>query len=617
MARLALFGLVFFTLPAFAQDVSEDSLATFWIDPIVVEAGGLRHGEMEILLDKGNHKEMLRRSGFALIDKGVAFTSDLYLEGFKGSDIVLRLDGERFPCACANRMDNPSTRINPLEVSSSRVDKSSSGAGAGLGGAVEFKRARPGEAPGLRVISSGESAGGNAFDLALAFDHSGTRSTARFAKGVPFDDGEGRNFADLYGYSENHAYSLLELGIYRQASDSGQGINFSRSEDVLFPFLKMDERRTEFIGLHGSWKDHRLYYNHTRHLMDNELRGGPTLMVSDATNTTFGLSGESYEFYYRNWDTRNSFDNPGFHIDNHLIPDLHLFAMSVSRRFQPRGNLEFGARLGLQYLKMGDEERLDFHNAIYEDALDARLFMAFGAHGGLKGMLRDDLLAGLQLELAVEPPHPRDLYIAVRKPGTVPWWSGNPKLENPVRATLRGRMRRGPLTLEAYGSRLWDYVNLTAMQVEEQKYLSFENVQAAMTGFRLVDSYPHLELHANYILGWKLGEDSPLAEMRPFSVETTFRAPAFRGVKCWLRHVYSDSHLLVDAGLCASATPSWTRWDLGLGRSFGDLDLSLEVRNLGDEVYYEHLAYQRDPFASGNAVNAPGRKFRMAISYGR
>ncbi len=596
-----------------------DSLQTWWVDPIVVEAGGLRHGEMEILLDKGNHKEMLRRSGFALIDKGVAFTSDLYLEGFKREDIVLRIDGERLPCACANRMDNPSTRINPLEICSSMVDKTSSSAGAGLGGAVEFVRAKPSDEPSLRVLSSGEVAGDASYDAALAFDYRGYRSTARFAQGVPYEDGDGANFAELYPYAENHGYSLYELGIYGGQGDWGQGINFSRSEDVLFPYLKMDERQTDFIGLHGSWKGNRLYYNHTRHLMDNELRGGPTLMVSDAYNTTFGLSGEHYELYYRNWDTENYFDNPtaGFHIDNHLIPDIHLVALSVDRQFRPSKRSEMGARLGLQYVKMGDGDRLDFHNALHVDGEDTRFFLPFGAHAGVNTALGGDMLAGLQVELAGEPPQARDLYISVKKPGTMPWWSGNPKLDMPLRATLRGKLREGPFSFEAYGGRIWNYVNLASMMAGEQKYLSFESVDAALAGLRFVAEWTHLDIRADYTLGWNLSEDSPLAEVRPFSVETTLRAPAVVGVRSWLRHVYSDAQTRVDESLNESATPAWNRFDLGLGKAFGSLGVSLEVKNLAGEVYYEHLAYLRDPFASGMTVNAPGRTIRVALSYGR
>lgn len=617
MHRLLLGLFLLANIPAFAAEETPDTLATFWMDPIVVEAGGLRHGEFEILLDKGNHKEMLRRSGFALIDKGMAFTSDLYLQGFKRDDIVLRIDGERFPCACANRMDNPSTRINPLEVCSSKVDQTSSSVGSGLGGSVEFKREQPGDAPTWRALSSGEMAGAAAYDLALAFDFGGYRSTARFAQGEPFENGHGKNFSDLYAYEENHAYNLWEVGVYGLRGDWGQGLNFSRSKDVLFPYLKMDERQTDFIGLHGSWRGHRLYYNHTRHLMDNELRGGPTLMVSDAYNTTFGLSAKGYEIYYRNWDTQNYFDNPNFHIDNHLIPDLHQVSLSADRQFKPGENMEAGIRLGLQYLKMGDVDRLDFNNALHVDGLDARFFIPLGAHFNLKQLLADDLLAGLQIELATEPPHPRDLYISVKKPGSMPWWSGNPKLEAPVRATLRGRLRGGPITFEAYGGRVWEYSNLASMKVGEQKYLSFESVNAALAGFRLVAEWAHIDIHADYTLGWNLSEDSPLAEIRPFSLETTLRAPEYRGVKTWLRHIYSDAQTRVDESLGETVTPAWNRFDLGIGRAFESMSLSLEVRNLSSELYYEHLAYLRDPFASGDGVSAPGRTLRLVFSYGR
>jgi iron complex outermembrane recepter protein len=388
---------------------------------------------------------------------------------------------------------------------------------------------------------------------------------------------------------------------------------------VLFPYLKMDERQTDFIGFHGSWKGNRLYYNHSRHLMDNELRGGPMLMVSDAYNTTFGLTGKGYEFYYRNWDTENYFDNPGadMHIDNHLIPDLHLASASVDRHMNIGRDIELGARIGVQHVKIADTDRLSFHQVPHPDAEDNRLFVPFGARAGIKKTFGGKHLAGLQLEVASEAPHPRNLYISVQKPMGKPWWSGNPTLEAPIRATLRGRLRSGMFTLETYGSRVSNYVNLASMMVGERKYLTLENVDAALTGFRIVAESKFLDVHVDYTIGWNLSEDSPLAEIRPLSVETTLHAPVLRGVRSWLRHTYSDAQTRVDESLDETATPAWNRMDLGMGTSIKDLVLSLEIHNLTGETYYEHLSYLRDPFASGMAVNAPGRAIRLAVSYGR
>ncbi len=41
----------------------------------------------------------------------------------------------------------------------------------------------------------------------------------------------------------------------------------------------------------------------------------------------------------------------------------------------------------------------------------------------------------------------------------------------------------------------------------------------------------------------------------------------------------------------------------------------LEIVNLFDAHYYQHLSYQRDPFAAGLHVYEPGRMVRLSVAY--
>jgi iron complex outermembrane receptor protein len=64
-----------------------------------------------------------------------------------------------------------------------------------------------------------------------------------------------------------------------------------------------------------------------------------------------------------------------------------------------------------------------------------------------------------------------------------------------------------------------------------------------------------------------------------------------------------------------SATPSWNKFDLGLAYSFSSFTLNLEVDNIANQNYYQHLSYFRNPFSSGARVYEPGRTIRLRILY--
>ncbi len=611
---------------AWAQDgTPADSLANFWLEPVVVEATSLHQGEFEILLDKTNHTELLREHGFAIIDRGPGFASDLYLDGLKRDDIVLRVDGERYPCACPNRMDTPVSRINPLEVCSCEVDKCSCSSGSGLGGSVEFRRATPDQDLKYQAALSGGALSAEGLDAAFAADWKGYRFTARHAEGGPYEDGAGRDFVELYGatlgFDENHRYKMDEFSLFGGREAWSQGASFSRSDDVVFPYLLMDERETEFWSVFSSWYGNKIYLNHTRHVMDNELRNKPMLMVSDADNLTAGIVGEHYEIYYRNWDIENYFDSPMMHIDNHMMPDLRLVNLSVDHHLRPAKGVELGARIGVQRQWLGDVDRLSFHQALFPEAEDQRWFVPFGLMASMAKPLGEKVLGGLQVDLGSEPPHSRDLYIAVQKPMGKPWWSGNPELRAPVRGTARARLTLHDLgaKVEIYGTQIWDYVNLykTGIPVESgtRAYMSFENVEARIAGVNLSLDRPYLGLRASYAIAKNVTENRPLAEVQPFTLETTLKAPRWRGLGLWLRHVYADAQTRVDVSLSETPTPSWQRYDLGLSWSGDHLALNLELENLANEEYSQHLSYQRDPFAAKTRVLAPGRQLRLAFVY--
>jgi hypothetical protein len=338
-------------------------------------------------------------------------------------------------------------------------------------------------------------------------------------------------------------------------------------------------------------------------------------MVSDAENSTVGLVGDRYELYYRNWDIANVLESPAASVENRMIPDLHLASARFDLRTKLGHGFELGGRLGLQHQRVGDRQRLEFHRRLYPDGSAQRWFVPVGARAGRVGSLGRGLLGGLMLEVAADPPHPRELYIAVRKLGDRPWWSGNPDLAVSWRGTLRGRLVAPHLQLDLFVSQIWDHVHPVAKRTPDRSYLSYANVDARLLGLDLRFDTRLLDVQAVYSVGRNVSHDAPLAEIRPLTVRATATTPRWRRLAFWLRHIYAGGQRRVDASLDERATPAWNRFDVGVGYRNHGIGLTCEVENVGNEPYHEHLSYLRDPFAAGVPVRAPGRSLRVALHF--
>ena len=119
--KIILLFLCIFSVNLFSQ--SEDSLNSFWLIQVEINAKKLNLGDATNQISKDNLENVLGKNGFSLIRKGVFFAQDIYADGLKKGDINVVIDGERYHSACPNRMDSPLTRINPLDLESVDLNK--------------------------------------------------------------------------------------------------------------------------------------------------------------------------------------------------------------------------------------------------------------------------------------------------------------------------------------------------------------------------------------------------------------------------------------------------------------------------------------------------------------
>ncbi len=600
------------SIKSFAQ---QDSVMIYWLSPVEVTAKQQLLGDKNIPIEKDNLSNILDRNGFTLIRKGVFFAQDIFADGFKRSDINVVVDGERYHSACPNRMDSPLTRINTLELKEVVLQKTSAALQAGLAGMVQFKRPFPAKSLKVKGGISKSLGASNSQDFAFSIEKSHHRINLRYASGKPYTSANGKSFSELYPYKDNFTYTLAEGSFYGGSGNWKYTAAFTYTENVSFPYLLMDERFNRVFNGSVSYKDNKIYFNYTRHIMDNGLRKSPAnmFMETDAKNLTVGAVGTNYEIFYRKWNDDNYLTIPGkFLIRNHLIPSVSYISAAGFHQMN-FGGLNLSAKLGLVYESIGDKDRMDFYKAVYPDAKDSRLFFTFAAAVNYMKAFNGDFASGIILEAASEAPDIETLYISVKKPATKPQWSGNPDLRQPVRSTLRAMLKYNWVEVELFGTKVWNYINLTSVKSSNLKYLTYRNINAYMFGVNTSFSWKYINSEINYIYAQNSTTGNPLSEIPPLRISTIINSPVYYGFSGFVRYTYNDAQTRVDENLNETPTPQWNKIDLGISANYRYLTFTVSVENITNENYYQHLSYARDPFSSKLKVFEPGRTFRLNL----
>jgi len=107
---------------------------------ITVSGTCLSRSVVDFPFEKNRFADVLKIEGFGIVKKGSFLAQDICVDGFKRGDIEMVIDGERFYCACPNRMDNPLSRTNSLEMETITLNKTTESAQAGIGGIISFNR---------------------------------------------------------------------------------------------------------------------------------------------------------------------------------------------------------------------------------------------------------------------------------------------------------------------------------------------------------------------------------------------------------------------------------------------------------------------------------------------
>jgi iron complex outermembrane receptor protein len=595
---------------------NEDTLSIYWMESIEVTAKKISWGDMGIPMERDNYTKIFKTGGFSMIRKGIFFAQDIYSDGFKRGDINVIVDGEHYHNACPNRMDSPLTRVNPMEIDKINLVKNSGSLHSGLAGTVSFRREKPTQLLKIRGGVSHLTIASNSTDAAFSASGYNYRVNGRYAFGSAYKDADGSSFTDLYNYKKDYKYRLGEFSVQGEGKRWGYRLAYSYTEDVMFPYLMMDERDITVYSGFLSYDNNKLYLNYTDHIMDNGLRRSmmPMTMITDAKNLTIGLSGDHYDMFYRNWDADNRFDMPSMTIENHLMPDIDQFSFRLSESIDFY-KVKVVGKVGFIHNSVGDKDRMSFYRQIYPNADSKLIFATFGFSAGIMNVLTENFVGGIMIEAASDAPPVENLYIAVRKPNNKPYWLGNPKLNNPYKSSLKGIIDYRKIRLEVFGTKVWDYVNLARVVTDDRSYITYKNIDGIIFGFNLVGEWRFIDATASYSWAKNNTDNTPMSEIAPFSIITTIKSPKLNNIFAYLKHTYNDAQHRTSEIPDEWSSPSWHRVDMGLSYTYKSLRISAEMENINNSRYYQHLSYLRNPFSSGDQVYEPGRSLRINLFY--
>lgn len=557
------------------------------------------------------------------------------------------------------------------------VDVRTRAVGAGAGTELNAGAASSGQLETSGVVSYGaERAGlllGGAFKQGDPYRSGDGRNITTVATGTArFRDTSG----DRTAYDVRTGWAKLT---FVPATGQQLDVAYTRQSavDVLYPFLAMDGIEDDTDRVNATWRLEQaggpisraraqVFWSRVEHGMDDRERCSSaadttactgdlprsysmrTLARSSAAGGKLeGVVGDAQrlveatvgaDFHLRNWDnatTRVARMAPGMpYATEASIPDVTSTGAGVY------AELRRALRPGLRVTVAG---RLDVSSSSAEVDRSA-LYRRF--HAGLGPDLdRTDVLSAGNVQVdwdvteraalflgfghGMRLPDPQERYMALSGMMGRPDWVGNPDLD-PSRSEeldLGGKVVAGGLLVKAQVFHAWvaDHVTLANLTVPVEggtaTAKTYRNVSARLYGGEASARVAlPLDLYASGTLTYARGENetagTPLAELPPLRASVGLRWDVGR-LFAEVEEQWAARQDRVDPALQELPTDAWFITNARVGGEWRGVKAFLGVRNAFDKLYYEHLSYQRDPFAAGLKVPEPGRTFLLAAQYAR
>ncbi|MEJ5286733.1 MAG: hypothetical protein WHV60_05945 [Bacteroidota bacterium] len=609
--------LLVFAFKIFATE--KDTLREYKLGGVEIVKERFIPFEKSYLFNPDYQSEVFSKEGLNLVRRGGVLTQDVYFDGFKRNDISITVDGEMIQCACPNRMDAPITRINIVEMEGIKITKTTTSTNSNLYGKIEFNRKELTNDFKVRTLISGNLVARNDYDLQIFGEGLNTGITVRYSYGSPYKNADKKGFDSLYGYNPAPPdYRYFTSSIRHSIGNFEVGVGASISKDVLFPYLRMDERKTNFFTGFVKFKDNKLYINYTSHLMNNGLRSSwKTMeMETDAKNLTIGLSGKYFDVVARRWDADNYVFSKMMNkkFTNRALPGIWDIFASGNYNF----DLKFvnaRVRLGIANSSYSDDTVLSVHKNYDAEAKKSRFFL-LGALNFSKSIdISNDIKTNIMAEVSTISPSPEQLYITIRRPNQN--WIGNSNLKQTVKSNVSLEFSFVDYFEFGFsGNYLWNYVLPVPDTVAgQQPRVTYKNVKATLLSSYLKFHYEWFSSELNFFWGENQDNKKPLPEIAPLTWTNTINFPTVWNFTVSVYHRWENAQKRVDLGLRELPSSAWNTVGISIAYDWKPFRFVLDVDNLLNHNYSRYLSFARDPYSAGIKVFDPGRTISFRILF--
>ncbi len=598
------------------------------------------------------------------------------IRGQSQGQLNVRLDGGLVIGACPNRMDPPTSFAVAAGVDRVTVIKgvqSLAYGPGGTGGSILIERELPWAAVAGTSLSAGAGAGDNGLEwradsqLLWRGERAALRLDANAASYDDYVDGDGDAVRSGFRRRAMHLLAGRDFG---DAGSWEMGVERAETLDARFAGAGMDAPLDRMTGVRvahrrelGAWSlAARAWRNEVDHVMDNfSLRPQPAMAMrvpaeSDTQGADLRLDTQRGDWAValgldlgsnRRQATRYAGANPASltMVNAFLWPDARLNQaglFSEASRSTDAGTATFALRVDRFRAQARRADQRPSPMAMAPSALYATYYGSSQDRRDdtvVSGLLRweQPLAEGVTvftgLSRTVRAADATERFLA--SPNAMPAgrWIGNPglDLEKHVQLDLGLAWQgdKGNASAVVFADRVGDYILRDRARGQDGVLLSdrasiYRNVDASLRGLEIEGRWqwtPALSIDAEaaWVRGENRSDSRPLAQIPALNgaLALTWQSAAgewtarARGAS---RQDRVDDSVLTGSGLDAGPTPSFGVLDLGWSRSFGSHRLRLDVRNVFDRTYAEHLnRANQDPFNPDPVqVNEPGRGLFLA-----
>jgi iron complex outermembrane receptor protein len=583
--------------------------------------------------------------------------------------------------ACPNRMDAPTSHINMEDLEKIEIIKGPYSVRYGMhtGGVVNFVSKSPMVSEefqlngqlGYFYHSNGNSSDGN-INLQISDKKYFIKIFGGMKNFGNYQSGDGTEILSAFKHNSFGAQAAVFLNKHHQLILDWKQ---SHAKDVLFAALPMDGDfdDSQIGALKYVYKNEgkkinkvelKTFGNWIDHQMSNKRRPNTKVLnaVSKLQSQTFGGRGELFfqsseqhqlvfgtdykmigkqgnrereVFYNACMDV--SFDPPKYFTDaiwqNSEQKDLGFFVES-NWHISEKWYWQSGARI--DFVSSDIKEPAADFKMLYPE-LGKSNDLAFMANSRLKFYFEEDISLEWSVGYGQRAPELIERYINHLTVGMDAYeYVGNPmlKMEQNLQNDLRLSVQKTKFQLEAtvFYSILNNYIQANLDTTLSRKFMPcmepknakrYENVEDAFIyGFELLTNYnlwKGLNIYGNwaYTLGENVSMDEPLAEIPPMELNAGLKYNANKwNVQFNSRFVMEQDR--VSLSFNEQKSSAFQVFDFSAYYTvWKGLSLSLNIENIFDENYVEHLsrAYKNQIPGTNSIYFEPGRNFIVGLSY--